>query len=66
MVKGQFKCFGNSQHLKNKFSSGYELDFKIKEPSEEQVLFTLKNLGLELNSKVTKENIGEIIRKFGA
>lgn len=61
MVKGQFKCFGNSQHLKNKFSSGYELDFKIKEPAEDQVIQTLRNLGMELNSRVTKDNLGEVL-----
>lgn len=66
MVKGQFKCYGNSQHLKNKFSSGYELDFKIKEPSEEQVIQTLANLGMQLDSKVTKDNLGEVLQKYGA
>ena len=66
MVKGQFKCYGNSQHLKNKFSSGYDLEFKIKEPSEEQVIQTLANLGMQLDSKVAKDNLGEVLQKYGA
>ena len=29
MVKGQFKCFGPSSHIKDKFGTGYEIEFKI-------------------------------------
>ena len=29
MVRGQFKCLGSAQHLKNKFSNGYEIDLKV-------------------------------------
>jgi len=29
MVKGQFRCFGSIQHLKNRFSEGYHLDFTV-------------------------------------
>lgn len=47
MVKGQFKCYGRAQHLKNKFSNGYEFDFKIKEPSDEQVAQIFQNIGIE-------------------
>ena len=33
MVRGGiFKCFGSSQHIKNKFGTGYELEIKIKKP----------------------------------
>jgi len=34
MVKGGiFKCFGSSQHIKNKFGVGFEVEVKIKIPS---------------------------------
>lgn len=34
MVKGGiFKCFGSSQHIKDKFGDGYEVDIKITVPS---------------------------------
>lgn len=34
MVKGGiFKCFGSSQHIKDKFGDGYEVDIKITLPS---------------------------------
>jgi ATP-binding cassette, subfamily A (ABC1), member 3 len=31
MVKGgQFRCFGSSQHIKNKYGTGFEVEIKIK------------------------------------
>lgn len=30
MVKGEFKCLGSVQYLKNKFCSGYSLAIKVK------------------------------------
>jgi len=37
LVKGGiFKCFGSVQHIKNKFGTGYEIEIKIKNASQEQ------------------------------
>lgn len=30
MVAGEFKCFGSSQHIKDKYGTGYEIEVKIK------------------------------------
>jgi ABC-type multidrug transport system ATPase subunit len=31
MVKGGvFKCMGSSQHIKNKYGTGYEIELKVK------------------------------------
>lgn len=30
MVDGKFRCLGSSQHLKNKYGMGYEIEIKIK------------------------------------
>lgn len=30
MVGGNFKCFGTSQHIKDKYGTGYELEMKIR------------------------------------
>jgi ABC-type multidrug transport system ATPase subunit len=35
MVAGQFKCFGSKQHIKNKFGTGYQVEVKFKELSDE-------------------------------
>ena len=34
MVNGEFKCFGSSQHIKNKYGTGYEIELKIKTLNE--------------------------------
>ena len=43
MVKGGvFKCFGSSQHIKNKFGThGYEIEFKVTQPLNDED-FSLK------------------------
>lgn len=30
MVNGQFKCFGSSQHIKDKYGMGFEIEVKIR------------------------------------
>lgn len=38
MVKGGiFRCFGSSQHIKNKFGTGYEIEVKIRKISPEDL-----------------------------
>jgi len=37
MVGGEFKCFGSSQHIKDKFGTGYELEVKIRTLTEQEV-----------------------------
>ena len=34
MVNGKLQCLGSSQHLKNRFGDGYELDLKTLAPTE--------------------------------
>merc|ERR1719181_1387637 len=36
MVDGEFKCFGTSQHIKNKYGTGYEIEIKIRLLSEQE------------------------------
>lgn len=44
MVKGEFKCLGSTQHLKNKFGEGFVLTIKLKKtPLEERRLSLLEN-----------------------
>lgn len=37
MVGGNFKCFGTSQHIKDKYGTGYELEVKIKSLNEQEI-----------------------------
>ncbi len=35
MVAGQFKCIGSSQHIKDKYGFGYEIDLRVKNIPED-------------------------------
>lgn len=59
MVRGGvFKCYGSSQHIKNKFGTGYECEIKIKKPSYKDLEVLAEQLGFKLpiNSKLVLEN----------
>jgi len=45
MVDGEFKCFGTSQHIKNKYGTGYEMEIKIRLLSEEETTKMIKESG---------------------
>lgn len=38
MVAGQFKCFGSSTYIKDKYGTGYEIEIKIKPIQDEEIL----------------------------
>ena len=44
---GVFRCFGSSQHIKNKFSTGYELEIKIKKTAETDLEQFKNDMGLK-------------------
>lgn len=44
MVKGEFKCFGPATHIKDKFGTGYEIEFKIKTLQEVEVKQLVQNM----------------------
>ena len=43
MVGGEFRCFGTSTHIKDKYGTGYELEVKIRTLTEEQVQKIISN-----------------------
>jgi len=45
MVDGQFKCFGSSQHIKNKYGTGYEIELKVRSLTEKEQNDLLENYG---------------------
>jgi len=38
MVAGEFKCFGSSQYIKDKYGTGYEIEIKIRSLNELELL----------------------------
>ena len=47
MVAGEFKCFGTSLFIKQKYGTGYELEIKIKNLKEEELVSLKRELGFE-------------------
>jgi ATP-binding cassette subfamily A (ABC1) protein 3 len=46
MVRGGiFKCFGSSQHIKNKYGTGYECEMKIRKPKYEEICRLAETMG---------------------
>lgn len=37
MVKGEFKCFGSASHIKDKYGTGFEVEFKVRNLNEQEV-----------------------------
>jgi len=37
MVKGEFKCFGSASHIKDKYGTGFEIEFKVRTLSEMEI-----------------------------
>jgi len=61
MVRGGiFRCLGSSQHIKNKFGTGYEIEIKIRKSPYVELQRLSEEMGLsaELNSRV---NLAETI-----
>jgi len=55
MVRGGvFRCMGSTQHIKNKFGVGYEIEIKVKKASYEELMQVAQRIGynIDLQSKV--------------
>ena len=37
MVKGEFKCFGSATRIKDKYGTGFEVEFKIRSLFEQEL-----------------------------
>ena len=53
MVDGQFKCFGSSQHIKDKYGMGFEIEVKIRPISDQEIADQKKKNGIQ-SEAVTK------------
>lgn len=63
MVRGgQFRCFGSSQHIKNKYGTGFEVEVKIKPPTEQQ-LNNFRSL-FQIQEFVTKMRLSDAIDRM--
>lgn len=66
MVKGEFKCFGPATHIKDKYGTGYELEFKIKALDDIELqtkISTALTKGLQL--PLTVSNCQDYLKQTG-
>lgn len=61
MVAGEFKCLGSAQHLKNKFSKGFNLTIKMKHDNESELLQINKRVHELFPSAQLKEKYLDLI-----
>lgn len=64
MVDGQFKCFGSSQHIKNKYGMGFEIEVKIRPLCDQEILQQKKISGVA-SEAVSKVGLGPVLQKLG-
>jgi ATP-binding cassette subfamily A (ABC1) protein 3 len=65
MVKGRFKCFGSSQHIKDKYGTGYEMEIKIRHLTEADIKEVLKHMKLENKLELTHGECYKILEEVG-
>lgn len=63
MVKGEMRCLGTGQHLKNRYGSGYLLELKLKSLSSE-TSGSATSKDVEAIRKQRKEELAQFIRNM--
>ena len=66
MVDGTFKWYGTAQHIKNRYGEGYEIEIKVKIPSNEEITAMISHFNLHEQMLVTDQNAMNILNLFNA
>lgn len=62
MVKGGvFRCFGSSQHIKNKYGTGYEIEIKVRKIANEALVEMASTYNMGKTESLT---LNELIQKM--
>jgi len=64
MVDGQFKCFGSSQHIKDKYGLGFEIEVKVRPLSDTEIEQLKAKAGVT-SEAVSKAGLAALMRKLG-
>ena len=64
MVDGKFLCFGSAQHIKDKYSDGYDIDLKIRDLSNDDLDKYLKQINLKRDSMVDDKQVIALLKKL--
>eukprot|EP00347_Sterkiella_histriomuscorum_P006793 403351411 len=60
---GIFRCYGSSQHIKNKFGTGYEIEIKIHKLTNDELKEKTELYGFGDRPKVAFEELPNLMRK---
>ena len=61
MVSGNLECVGTSQHIKNKFGGGYEIEVKLEPPVKADIKAAVKRLDFEFQESINQDQIGAVL-----
>jgi len=59
---GTFRCFGSSQHIKNKFATGYEIEIKFKTMHDEEL--KAARVFFDIKEKTERITIDDLQKKM--
>jgi len=66
MVDGNLKCIGTSQHIKNKFGGGYEIEVKLELPKKEEVDSVIDGLEAQYQGDINESQVDAVLEKLDA
>jgi len=66
MVSGNLKCIGTSQHIKNKFGGGYEIEAKLELPTKEEVASVIGRLEPQYHGVITGPQASVVLQRLNA
>ena len=68
MVRGGLlRCYGSSQHIKNKFTTGYEIEIKIKVPNYSELDQFKETLGIAATATLESSvDLSQVVREIKA
>jgi len=61
MVNGNLQCLGTSQHIKNKFGGGYEIEVKLDIPTDKRIEATMKSLKCSAEERLDHSHVDRIL-----
>ena len=64
MVNGSFKCFGSSQHIKDKYGTGFEIEVKIAQLADAELQRQKKRIDLKVDV-LTAAGLPKFMEKAG-
>ena len=66
MVSGNLECIGTSQHIKNKFGGGYEIEVKLEPPVKAEIDAVIQRLEPGYQGTIDQSSVGAVLQSLHA